>query len=184
MKKKTSQTPNIDFLRNNGVSFTQAISSGDGTQLAWASIFTSKYPFQIGLNTSTLTKLPTKIGNFFNLLRENGYHTYATMPSGSTIYGLTSDFENDDIDYNADFRLYDGLDKQILKKFEFGKMKEPWIYFIHLLDLHLHILLPNQFNKTKYGDNNYDKMLSGIDLWIGKILQKNQITRYIGYINS
>ena len=171
-KNKTSKTPNIDSLIEKGVLFKQAISSADGTELCWASIFTSKYPFQIGLNSKKRSKISSKTANYFNLLRENGYHTYATMPSGSTIYGLTKNFENSDIDYDADFRLYDGLDKQILNKFQPNNMLEPWIYFIHLLDWHLPISLPSKFENEKYGDNKFDKMVSAIDVWIGRILEK------------
>jgi len=51
-------------------------------------------------------------------------------------------------------------------------MLEPWIYFIHLLDLHLPISLPSKFENEKYGDNKFDKMVSAIDVWIGRILEK------------
>ena len=48
-KNKSSITPNIDKLINNGVYFTQAISSSDQTGTSLASIFTSMFPINTGL---------------------------------------------------------------------------------------------------------------------------------------
>lgn len=183
-KNKTSQTPNIDSLVNNGVLFTQAISSADGTELSWANIFTAKYTFQTGLNTSLFNKLSNKSKNYINILKDFGYHAYGTIPEGGSFLGITHDFENKDVVYNSNFRLYDGLGKQILTKFESGEMKEPWIYFIHLLDLHLSLLLPDEFKDEKYGIDKYDRMVSAVDLWIGKVLEKLDLKRTIIVLTS
>lgn len=165
-------TTHIDSLIQNGINFSQAIGSTDGTELAWATIFTGLYPFKTGLNGNNFSKLPSKTISYFNILANYGYHTYATMPEGGFLFGLTRGFENVDKDYAANSRLYNGLDKKIIEKFESSTMKEPWIYFIHLLDLHAPILLPDKFNNEKYGSNSYERMISAIDAWLGKILQK------------
>ena len=84
-KNKSSKTPNIDSLIENGVLFNQTISSSDGTELSFASMFTSKYPSQIGLNDKILTKIPSTIPNMFTLLNENGYHAYGSLPDISAV---------------------------------------------------------------------------------------------------
>ena len=164
---KSSKTPHIDSLIENGVLFNQTISSSDGTELSFASMFTSKYPSQIGLNDKILTKIPSTIPNMFSLLKENGYHTYGNLPNE-----IIKNFENSDFEYDPKFRLYDGLGQQILEKFKMNKLSEPWVYFIHLLDLHLSISLPSEFDKDEFGDNKYDRMVSAFDKWLGKILEE------------
>lgn len=171
-KNKTSVTPNFDLLMKNSICFTQAISSADGTELSWASIFTSQYTFQTGLNQSFYNKLPSKTLNYIKILKNWNYHPYGHIPSGGEFFGISHDFENKDLVYDADNRLYDGLGEEILQKFNNNELKEPWFYFIHLLDLHLPIFLPKEFNDEKFGDNAYDRMVSAIDAWIGKVLEK------------
>ena len=61
-EKKTSRTPNIDFLIKNGVYFKQAISSIDGTFGSLGCIFTAKYPFK---NNITWSKNHNKTLEFF-----------------------------------------------------------------------------------------------------------------------
>ena len=43
---------------------------------------------------------------------------------------------------------------------------------MHLFDLHTPIVLPSEFNDDKFGESNYEKMISAIDLWIGKIINE------------
>ena len=49
-------------------------------------------------------------------------------------------------------------------------MRQPWIYYIHLEDIHGKIIVPEEFDNEKFGRTKYEKMLSGIDLHIKKIL--------------
>jgi len=184
-KNKSSKTPNIDSLIENGVLFNQTISSSDGTELSFASIFTSKYPSQIGLNGKIVTKIPSTIPNIFTLLKENGYHVYGTLPEPSPLMDeIIKNFENSDFEYRANFQLYDGLGQQILEKFKMNKLSEPWIYFIHLLDLHLSISLPSEFDKDEFGDNKYDRMVSALDVWFGKILEKIKLDNTLVVLTS
>ena len=53
-------------------------------------------------------------------------------------------------EHKPNFQLYDGLGQQILEKFKMIILSEPWIYFIHLSDLHLSISLPSEFDKDEF----------------------------------
>ena len=53
-------------------------------------------------------------------------------------------------------------------------MKQPWIYYIHLIDLHDKIIVPPQYDKEEFGKTPYERMLSYIDEWIGKILNQRR----------
>ena len=44
-----SLTPNFDYIKRNGVVFDHAISSGDGTLVSYAGLFSGKHPFKTGM---------------------------------------------------------------------------------------------------------------------------------------
>ena len=91
---KTSYTPNLDSLIKNGVYFSQTISSVGSTGSSMASIFTGLYPFRTGMSSNAYKKLNPNVENFVNLLKKEGYNTYAASPPLTTAFGLTNDFEN------------------------------------------------------------------------------------------
>ena len=45
--------------------------------------------------------------------------------------------------------------KQILERLKSNEMKEPWIYYIHLEDLHEKIMVPTKYNIEEYGKTKY-----------------------------
>ena len=77
---KTSITPNLDYLKNNGISFSQTISTVATTIPSLGSIFTGKFPNKIGLSVEKFDQLNLDFPNYLRVLQENGYNTYATMP--------------------------------------------------------------------------------------------------------
>ena len=172
--QKTSKTPNLDHLIKNGILFDRAFSSSDGTPVSFGSIFTGVYPFQCVLRKGRWNfKLNEEITDFITLLKKKGYHSYATMPELWVVEEFASLFENKDITYPLfGFRLYDGLGEKILQKIDDNNQKPPWFHFIHLMDAHKPISFPNKFEKEEYGLDDYDKMVSSIDYWLGKIFQK------------
>lgn len=174
---KTSITPNIDSLIRNGVYFSQTISSADATYLSVGSIFTALYAFKTGLgvNGKHYSKLHSNVTNYINILKNYGYHAYATVPKVLGARSLYSDFENEDKTYDiipTYTRLSEGLGQKILEMLESGNMKEPWIYYVHILDLHGQFVIPKEFDNEKFGYSKYERMVSVIDIWIGRILQK------------
>jgi arylsulfatase A-like enzyme len=167
---KSAQTPNIDKLAKNGTTFEQSISSADGTELSWISLFTSQYPIQKS-SSKSLTKFDFENKTHFHFLKNSGYHVYGIIPEGGVLFGLEDIFENNDPGYTSEFRIYDGLGNKILKEFD-NMSTEPWMFFIHLLDLHLPLFIPKTFSDASFGDNPYDQMLSALDSWIGILLKK------------
>jgi arylsulfatase A-like enzyme len=169
-KNKTSITPNIDKLIKKGVYFKQTISSADSTLLAISSLFTGKHPFKTGIRSGRFNKLKEGIPTFFKILTNNDYHHYAYNPTVTKTIGLMPDFENKDSNYDYHFDLSDGLGGEIIEKLKSG-LSEPWCFYIHANDLHFPISVPKEFLDKKYGNNNFEKQLSAIDLWIGKIFK-------------
>ena len=177
-KKKSSYTPNIDKLIEHGVYFENNIGVADGSYTCMGSIFTSLYPFQSGLTTVKSYSKSTKI---FDKFRQFGYSLYGTAPSTPFFMNLLSSF-NDKENFAKPGYLYTDSPLQkteaitgplILDRLKSGKMKEPWFNFIFLMDLHRSVKygVPKEFFSEQYGDTDYDKMLSAIDIWLGKFLE-------------
>ena len=63
-KEKTSKTPNLDSLIQNGAYFSQAISSAPVTIPSISSIMTSSYPFKAIMSGGSRFKLNTNVKTF------------------------------------------------------------------------------------------------------------------------
>lgn len=183
-KSKTSLTPNIDSLIEKGSYFSQAVSSSDVTGICLGNIFTGMFSNKTGIK---LRKFNPKIKTIFNILKDNGYKDYATVPDLTWFNQLTEKFDSVDRYYAAN-RTQDGLSEsvgnQILKRFTSNQMKQPWIYYIHLVDLHDKIIVPPQYDKEEFGETSYERMLSYIDEWIGKILSYVDLEKTLIVITS
>ena len=182
-QNKTSLTPNLDSLIYDGVYFNQAISSSDGTRTCVGSIFTADYPFTSGLNTFYNHKKSTR---YFDHLKKQGYSLFATTPDVDFWQTLTKNFDGKDLFPKPYEYLFGGTGKKILKRLEQISDFQPWIYYVHIMDLHrsVNFALPEDFKDEKFGTNEYEKMVSGIDYWIGKILEKIDLTKTLIVITS
>lgn len=181
---KTSLTPNLDSLIKNGIYFSQAISTADTTGLSLGSLFTASYPFKTGITHYTYDQNTL---TYFQILQNNGYNTFATFPDTSFFLKVTANLTKKDV-YVYDKReswlqLVGGIGEKIVEKLE-HELDEPWLYYIHLMDLHAPFYLPKEFDSEKYGATKYDRMISAIDFWIGKFLQKIDLTKTLVVISS
>ncbi len=168
---KSSFTPNLDIMIDNGVIFTNSVSVAPSTSVSLASIFTGLYPYKIGMSGTEYEKLDSEIPNFVNSIKKNGYVTHVTSSDVNDILGLTVDFDLklNSKNYTNYYGLFRGLGEKLIEKISL-EMQPPWFYYIHLYDLHEPIIVPQEFNISKYGISKYDRMLSSIDSWLGKIL--------------
>jgi len=177
-------TPNFDQLIAKGVFFNQSISCADGTALALGSIFTGLYPFHSDISTY---KLKSKKPDFFTHLKKLDYHTYVTIPNSITLDGLTTNFSetNSEFHFKSKFsHLDEGYGNEIIKRLNKDNLKEPWIHFIYLTDLHKPISIPKQFDSENFGKNQYERSISMIDYWLGKFLEKLNLRSTIIVITS
>ena len=190
-KDKTSLTPNIDSLRKKGTYFTSAFTSVDGTILSLSTIFHSLYP----IKTGNRNKLILQKNNLFDILIKNGYETNGLVPDLKGFAEYVNYFENKNKTYA--YWEYEGKMDQFLlstssaitdKIIDFLKSKtskKPWFYYIHALTLHplkeyfashksKHNLLNygiKDFDNEKFGAGLYERTVSAIDFWLGKILE-------------
>lgn len=174
--KKTSVTPNLDKLIENGVYFSQAISSAPASIPAVSSILTGIFPFKSLYLENDVYNLRKDIPTIVSILKNDGYHTTATIPSILKLMNLNHIFNEID-SYDDQLTMYDGIGLKILEKFDTLKIHEPWIYYLHLNDIHGQAIFHkdfshNDFNDSRLGQNQYERMVSLMDPWIGKILKK------------
>jgi len=181
---KSTVTPNLDKLIKNGVSFTQTISTTDITGPSLGSLFTSLFPFKTGINLFTDN---SKIKTFFEIIKDSGYNVYALYPDTFFFLSITKPLvENDPYVYNKRESwdpLFGGLGNRIVNKLD-NNLSEPWLYYIHLMDLHAPFNMPSEFNSEKYGETKHDRMISAIDSWLGKFLEKINLENTLVVISS
>jgi arylsulfatase A-like enzyme len=180
---KTSLTPNLDLLLAKGTFFSHAISSSDGTRTCVGSMLTAQYPFQSGLDTFHNYKSARK---FFELFKKNGYTLAGTLPDTEFWITFSEPFDTKDMIPKPYEYLFGGTGEKIISQLEKLKGLQPWIYYIHVMDLHksVNYALPEKFKDKKFGESTYEKMISGIDFWIGKILEKIDLTKTLIVITS
>ena len=181
--ENNSVIPNLDYIKKNGVFFDHAISSADGTMLAYAGLFSGKHPFKTGMRSAKLTRLCNTI-SYFEVLKNYDYNLYGCLPRLAASLEIIPEFENND---EAFLDLFpDTLSKAgeiILKKLE-GNMKEPWCFLVHVTNMHFPVKKPKGFEDEKFGSNNYEKQVSAIDAWIGKVLKKNDLEKTLVVITG
>ena len=182
---RTVQTPNIDYLINSGAYFTQAISSADQTGTSLASIYTGLSPSTSGLTHFNFSK---QVKTYFNYFKEYGYYTSGCFPDHDFFINLGSNLdENYFYVYNkleSWKNLSGGIGDYIINKLKSLKQHQPWLFSVHIMDLHNLFALPEEYNDEKYGKNNYEKMLSFIDFWLGKFLQNVDLKNTLIVISS
>jgi len=192
---KTSITPNLDALVKKGTYFTQAISSSDATILSLSSFFNSSYPFKI--NNNRTWKIILKKNNNLEILKNNGYHIFGTIPKHVSMAAVSELCENEDNEFytydkkdNKDnIHLFENFNNSVGKKIinflESNTMQEPWFYYIHSLDLHPHMItIPKEFDDEKFGKNKYEKVISSMDICIRDIINKIDLSKTLVVITS
>ena len=85
---KSSITPNIDNLMNDGKYFSQAISSADGTILSWASMLTGLHPFKTGIRSEKFNKVNSNVKNYFEIFKDNGFYCLIEIKKFKSAAGL------------------------------------------------------------------------------------------------
>ena len=187
-KSKTSVTPTLDKLIRNGTFFNQNISTAPITVPSLSSIFTGLYPFECTTIDNNIFNLNPNLPTFSDDLINSGYQTYAIIPEVLKHTNISKLFANVEF-FNSFATLYDeNLGNKIIKTLS-QDVKSPWFLFVHLIDLHGNALsqLRNNFGKSEEnytGANQYDKMLSAIDPWLGKIFQCINLKNTICVITS
>ena len=167
-KEKSSFTPTLDKLRDNGTYFCQNVSSADGTTLSLNTIFNGLFPSVTGPRQ---IKLLLKNPNYLSSLIDEDYSIYTVMPqltSFSPLLNISSKAHSY-VEGPPAESLFDGVGEKILEILN-SPMKSPWFFYIHLMDLHWPLIVPQKFEDEKFGKDKYDRVVSSIDYYLKKFL--------------
>jgi len=173
---KTSVTPTIDYLIKNGTYFNKAITVATTTIPSISSVFTGLYPSQSVKKTGNFLKINNNVENYIQKLRDHGYNTHAIVPKIISLANLNSIFNENIEEFDSFATLYDGVGEKILKKIN-SSQKNPWFYYVHLMDIHgdatFHLgETPKKYQNHKFGKNRYERMVSAMDSWLQEIIEK------------
>lgn len=171
---KNSFIPNLEKLIENGTFFTQTIASAPKTIPSLSSIFSGLHPFESTVQDNDLFNLNPNLDTFVSELEKFGFTSHAIIPDSLKHTNITKQFSNNTF-FNSFASLYDeNLGSKIIEIIKNLSSTKPWFLFIHLQDLHGNAVFhlgdgPTEFNDERFGKNPYEKMLSAMDPWLGKI---------------
>ena len=169
--KRNTKTPNLDSLIKNGIYFSQAISAADQTGTSLSSVFTGLFPIKTGKNQ---INFKSNMKTYFDILEKANYHVYSFVPDIAFFKESTINFGDKTLyvfeDRKKIQRLENDLGSKIIAKLKSKDMEQPWICFIHLMDIHTPFSVPDEFDKEENGKTKYDKLVSYVDVWLGKFL--------------
>lgn len=171
---KNSFIPNLEKLIENGTFFTQTIASAPKTIPSLSSIFSGLYPFESTVQDNDLLNLNPNLDTFVSELEKSGFTSHAIIPDSLQHTNITKQFSHITF-FNSFASLYDeNLGEKIIQIIKNLPSTNPWFLFIHLQDLHGNAVFhlgdgPIEFDAERFGKNPYEKMLSAMDPWLGKI---------------
>ena len=152
------------------------------------SIFTSRFPFDVSNDEDVYRKQNPERSNIIHELKNLGYSIYATIPKSFSNLEFMDLFENkfefEHDGYSEKSQIFSGLGEKIIHNLEKNAFKAPWFYYIHLIDLHKGSKPFEEFDKKEFGNDNYDRTISSIDVWIGRIMKKINLENTIVIITS
>jgi len=176
---KVSTTPNIDYLMQKGVYFTNAMTTNQYTAQVMQTIFSSRFPLE-NIKKKVYQKL-NSISTPLSLMKNFGFNTFATLQEDIILHGFTETFDNADTTFSSQTNLYNGLVEKILQKLD--SFSKPWFYYIHLSDLHKPCEVPEKLQHLNLVER-YEQNLSEVDSLIGKILNKINLDETLVVITS
>ena len=171
--ERTCKTPILDTLRDDGIYFSQTISSADQTGTSLASVFTGLYPTKSRI---THFNIKEDIKTFFDDIKDEGYSIFGILPEDSFFETISKNFDKRIIYPRVGQHwqhLDDGLGEDVLSFLKSENKSEPWFLYIHIMDIKApKIFVPKEFDNETFGNTKYERALSAIDSWLGKIITK------------
>lgn len=168
--QRSAQLPFLDSLREKGTTWTNLNAISSTTTPNFASMFTGLLPSEHGIIEHSRHCLKPGLSTLADILRENGYHTYAEM-AGPLIpeAGLDRGFDH----YTCRPRtayLHMGF-YEYLARF-ISTLSSPWFFCLHLWEAHEPYQNPPPFNQRQYGFTPHDQALSLVDSYLTKLFNE------------
>lgn len=166
------KTPTLDRLREQGTTFSHAVSVTSTTSPCVASILTGTYPFNHGIRSLLGYKLNPGCATLPEVLKRNGYRTQALVTGPLTReLGLDRGFD----EYHCRPQhetLYTEFGADLRKRLDLlSQGPSPWFVFLHLFELHMPRQIVPPFRAREFGRTTYERALSCLDHHLERVVE-------------
>jgi len=179
---KHNTSPHIDELVKKGVLFDDAMCNIPLTNPSFASLFTSRYPHEIGAIRNGIPMVDG-VTTLASVFQENGYYTAAILsnwPLKAHLSNLQQGFDlyEDDFEQKRYLFVNDERDAKtvsdIALKWLDKKPSEPFFAWIHYSDPHAPYVRHKKFlfSSELTDSANYDSEVAYTDHHIGRLIDK------------
>lgn len=174
-----AETPNLDFLANNGVRFENVYCQVPLTTPSHCTILTGTYPLFHRVHNNGLYRLPPQMETIAEILSKRGFETAAFVASFTvdSRFGLDQGFKVYDDTFVEDqaFKALNSERKaeKVYQSFaQWLENRQSGLFFcwIHFFDPHLPYEPPPPY-QAKFSERPYDGEIAYMDKYIGKIIE-------------
>lgn len=178
---KGIQTPNIDGLANEGVTFKHAYTPVPITLPSHTSILTGLYPIQTGVRNNGTCRVSRQTTTLAEILHQQNYRTAAFVSAYvlDSRYGLDQGFDYYDDTLNPEkeqaMSLYNERNAELATqsaiKWISHNTNAKFFAWIHYFDPHANYQPPSPFAE-QYATQPYDGEIAYTDYWIGILINQ------------
>jgi arylsulfatase A-like enzyme len=170
-QNRSCKTPNLDALAKRSLRLPNMFVETSTTAPAFASIFTGLYSMSHGITALLGVKLRQNLFTLADALTANGYYTHAeaTGPLMETL-GVNQGFDEYNFRDQRDY-CYTEWGEKLIEKYKSGSLPEPWFSMIHFWEVHEPRQVPKEFDDEKFGATQYDRSVSALDSYLGKLFE-------------
>ena len=168
---RTCKTPHIDKLVEQGTSLTNIFVENSITAPSFTSIFTGRYAGNHGIIGQVGVKLGPQVSTMADIFSESGYHTYAEVTGPlNPIIGVDKGFTHYHFRNQKEY-FFTNWGKDLLSRLRNGDFEPPFFLLVHLWEVHVPRQIQPEFNSPEYGATRYDRSLSGLDPFVGELIE-------------
>ena len=175
--RRSAETPNLDSLASSGLLVENAFTHSPVTLSSHAALLTGRLPFQTGVRSNSLYRLPDDETTLAETLRGRGYRTAAFVSAAALDhrFGLGQGFEiyNDEMNPTEGGQLIAERGAREVVSAALAWLDDvgesPFFLWVHLFDPH-HPYSPPEPFRSRFADSPYDGEIAYSDHQIGRLL--------------
>lgn len=175
-----AETPNIDYLAQNGAQFLTAYCHVPLTCPSHCSIMTGTYPVYHQVRNNGTYYLAPELQTLAEVMKKNGLKTSAFVASFSvdSRFGLDQGFDTYDDQFAPDqaFKAMNSERRADAVYTSFSSWldenrEDQFFAWVHFFDPHIPYDPPSHYGE-EFQDNPYDGEIAFMDFYVGKIVEK------------
>ena len=156
------RAPTIAGLIEGGAGFDTCIATATTTSPSMGTLFTGTLPPVHGIRSLRGYKLDPDVATLAEVLRDAGYHTHAEATG--PVVKQKDMHRGFDAFSHRDAGLYDPATWRTVQERLAGMPADrPWLFYLHLWELHWPRSVPRAFDRRAYGAHRYERALSALD---------------------